>query len=74
LFADEAELIYSRRPSMTAARAAVGRRTDGSVLEGDTRQVADQLRRAGIPCRVVDDYQPLPEDAVNVVFEPVTPG
>lgn len=61
-----------RRPSMTQARFAVGRRSDGVTLTGDVRDLAAVFRQAGIRYSVIDTSEPLPADPVNVITERVT--
>jgi hypothetical protein len=71
---DRYEYVYGRRPSLTQARYAVSRRSDGVVMGGNASDLAPVFRQAGIRYAVINETEPLPADPVNVIREPVRPG
>jgi hypothetical protein len=71
-WADRHEFTYGRRPSVTEARYAVQRRSDGPVLSGDVQEIASAFRAAGLRFAVVNMTEPLP--AAAAITQPVTRG
>jgi hypothetical protein len=70
--ADWREYTYGNRPSMTQARAAVSRRSDGVWLSGEARDFGAVFRQAGLRYAVIDVAEPLPAEPTAIIHQPVS--
>jgi hypothetical protein len=72
-WSDSHEFTYGRRPSLSEAKMAVGRRTDGVTLGGTAADIGRVFAQAGLPYAILSEVQPLPGPGA-VITQPTVRG